>query len=615
MISILRKRFLPALLAIMVLATMTACGSKGEEANSPVTTGQSGTAAEEGSTGQKIDIWGKYSPEIEISSVKNISSDVAAMKIPEGQTWDKNPWSDMYLKDFGIKYKVLWAVPDSQYEQKLGVAIASNQLPDITAVDAVQLKKIIDSGMATDMTKAYQDYISPAAREFIEGDGGMALKQCTFDGKLMALPLSTGNTDHPALLYIRKDWLDKVGLQPPKTVEDLLKISEAFTKQDPDKNGKADTYGLGLSKELYNSGNYELTGLLASFGAYKEWIRDSSGKLVYGSIQPQTKTALEALAQMYKNGEIDQEFGVKDSGKVNESVVSGKIGMFYGAQWTPFSPIPDAKKNDPKADWRAYPIPSVDGSAAKVPVGLSASTFYVINKNCKNPEAAVKMLNAYVKYDPFWAPDYDPIYHHGSRDPQNPKQPMPGVSNPGYKYAAILAFSPTQNIDIYTDHMTLLETNGDQSKTKMSQESVTRKEEVQADVLRMKLERKLGYIPYPESKERFDYVKPDGTTENRPVFKDTDYAGYLWSSATFGPWAVINNYIKQNLLYQPEYFGSPTETMTSKGPTLDKMRVEVFTKIIMGAGNTDEFEKYINNWKKLGGDRMTEEVNEWDKNK
>jgi putative aldouronate transport system substrate-binding protein len=181
----------------MILATTSACGSKKDEASNPSTSDPSGTAVTEGSTDQKIDIWGKYSPEIEITTVKSITPDVAAIKVPEGQTWDNNPWSETYLKDFGNKYKVTWAVPQTQYEQKLGVAIASNQLPDITAVNAVQLKKIIDSDMATDMTQIYQDYVSPASRIFIEGDGGMALKQSTFDGKLMALPLSQGNSDHP----------------------------------------------------------------------------------------------------------------------------------------------------------------------------------------------------------------------------------------------------------------------------------------------------------------------------------------------------------------------------------------------------------------------------------
>ena len=48
------------------------------------------------------------------------------------------------------------------------------------------------------------------------------------------------------VLLIRKDWLDKLGLQPPKTWDDLAKVAQAFTTQDPDGDGKADTYGLAV---------------------------------------------------------------------------------------------------------------------------------------------------------------------------------------------------------------------------------------------------------------------------------------------------------------------------------------------------------------------------------
>ena len=66
----------------------------------------------------------------------------------------------------------------------------------------------------------------------------------TFDGHQYGLP------EPPPLpkregLVIRKDWLDKLGLEVPTTPEELLAVAKAFTEQDPDGNGKNDTYGLG----------------------------------------------------------------------------------------------------------------------------------------------------------------------------------------------------------------------------------------------------------------------------------------------------------------------------------------------------------------------------------
>jgi putative aldouronate transport system substrate-binding protein len=58
-----------------------------------------------------------------------------------------------------------------------------------------------------------------------------------------------------------------------------------------------------------------------------------------------------------------------------------------------------------------------------------------------------------------------------------------------------------------------------------------------------------------------------------------------------------------------EYHGIPTPTMTEKGSTLTKMEVEAFTKIILGA-DISEFDKFVEDWKSLGGDAITAEINE-----
>lgn len=50
------------------------------------------------------------------------------------------------------------------------------------------------------------------------------------------------------MMGIRKDWLDAVGLDVPTTVDELTEVVQAFTFDDPDGNGKDDTYGMAVSK-------------------------------------------------------------------------------------------------------------------------------------------------------------------------------------------------------------------------------------------------------------------------------------------------------------------------------------------------------------------------------
>jgi putative aldouronate transport system substrate-binding protein len=51
--------------------------------------------------------------------------------------------------------------------------------------------------------------------------------------------------------------------------------------------------------------------------------------------------------------------------------------------------------------------------------------------------------------------------------------------------------------------------------------------------------------------------------------------------------------------------------MGEKWEALDKLEKETFTKIIMGTSSVDEFDNFVAAWKKLGGDTIVKEVNDW----
>jgi putative aldouronate transport system substrate-binding protein len=60
-----------------------------------------------------------------------------------------------------------------------------------------------------------------------------------------------------------------------------------------------------------------------------------------------------------------------------------------------------------------------------------------------------------------------------------------------------------------------------------------------------------------------------------------------------------------------EFYGVPTPAMAEKSPALDKMRDEVFTRIILGEPVDATFDQFVKDWKNLGGDDITKEVNAW----
>ena len=91
--------------------------------------------------------------------------------------------------------------------------------------------------------------------------------------------------------------------------------------------------------------------------------------------------------------------------------------------------------------------------------------------------------------------------------------------------------------------------------------------------------------------------------------KDKDSVGYWLQMSEDGSISILQGFIDSNNFMMTEYRGVDTPTMTTKGATLEKLEKETITKIILGA-SLDEFDRMVENWKKLGGDDITREMNQ-----
>ncbi|WP_339324757.1 extracellular solute-binding protein [Paenibacillus sp. FSL W8-0194] len=542
-----------ALLAVSSMIVVSACGSSTKESSDAKPNGGPDTNAAEAPAGPLS----KYATPIEVTTVRTADS---SMKFTGGDTIENNEWTRAYKDELGIHLKYKWiATSGDDATQKMNVMIASGDLPDIIPVNANQLKQLVDADMVEDMSDVYAKYATPLAKKFMDGT---QLDSAKFNGKLMAIPNTNSSIDGANVLWVRTDWLQKLKLPEPKTMDDVLKIAEAFAKQDPDGNGKDDTFGMGINKGIGGGGIMGLGGFFNGFHAYPgAWVKDNSGSLVYGSILPETRSALLKLQEMYKNGLLDKEFGVKDGSKTGEDAVAGKIGLYYGAMWNPINPLQKGKDLDPKMEWGAYKIVSVDSAPARPQVGNPVFAYYAVKKGAKNPEAVMQMVNLFIEKG--WGENADFSHFFSSPD---------GIEL--FKHAPFNAWSPTKNLDVHLAVIESLKT-GDTSKLN------------------------------GEQRATYEKIKQFNNGDN----KQWNQARVFGESSSF---AVINQYQKENLPLMNEFFGAPTKSMGDKKATLDKMELETFTKIIMGEP-ISAFDKFVEDWKKLGGNDMTSEVNEWAK--
>ncbi|WP_308637250.1 extracellular solute-binding protein [Paenibacillus silvisoli] len=550
---------------------LSACGNSDSTNNTNANNGagtnasenaNSGAAANNAAASETVDPAAKYDPPIEFTIVGESDPN---LKFDEGQTYEKNGVYDMYEKDLGIQIKNKWMVDSKQYDEKVKLSIASDDIPDLMKVNVDELQQLVENDMLADLTDVYDKYATDDTKTFMTSDGGKQLDSAKFDGKLMAIPVTNSPYNDAQFLYVRKDWLQKLNLPEPKSMEDVLKISDAFTNQDPDGNGKADTVGLVAQKEIYNPA-YGFAGLFNGFHAYPgAWVEDASGKLAYGSIQPEMKTALKTLQDLFKAGQLDKEFFTVDHMKANELVANNQAGMAFGPFWLTSWPMPSAVVKDNKVteDWEVFPIPSADANPALNQVGLGVSAYYVVSKKSEHPEAAIKLLNRFIEVDSHPITPETKGYKFGSADQEL------------WKLNPVVVMSQDLNA----------KTGGLLSKAVEAKD--------------------------PSSLEG----NVSGTAYYNDAIKFLDGDTSLWSSwmnaKPHGSLEIMNQYLTANQFLTNAFTGAPTPAMVAKKSILDQKEQELFTKIVINQAPIDEFDKFVEEWKSLGGEEMTTEVNDW----
>lgn len=563
----MKKRIFSTSISAVLIGSLllTACGgnSSADQSTSTNESGPAGTAvAEDG------DPFGKYEPSIKMTFARAVDNDLNDNILPKtpGETIDSNRWLDLYSQDLGIDINYAWTVRgglnDDAYTQKLNVTIASGDLPDVLIVNRTQLKQLAESDMITDMTEYYDKYASDLTREVYNSEGPGILESATFDGRLMAVPYADASVESTQYLWLRQDWLDKLNLEPPKTMQDLQEISKAFTTLDPDGNSQNDTYAMAITKDLY-SGAMGVEGFFAGYHSYPNmWVRTEEGTLAWGSVLPETKEALKALADMYAAGEIDPEFGIKDGAKVAETIASGKLGIDFGEQWNPMYPLISNYQNDPEANWVGYPIVSIDDTLPKVPQKFRTQWYYVVRKDYENPEAVVKLINLHLEKNWGENNEFDHYYMPTEND-------SVGV----WKFSPVAPAPTNKNLEAF---------NEIQKARELGDMSILKGE---AAVIQ----------------------------ENLEAYYDGDTSQWGWDKiyGKEGVFHALNGYIENDQVMREEFVGAPTPTMVDKQASLRTMELEMFIRIIMGDVSADEFDKFVEDWNALGGEQMTKEVNEW----
>jgi putative aldouronate transport system substrate-binding protein len=554
-----KRGLLVLLLAAVAMPLAIYAGGTKEKAE-PKPTAESTVAAQP--AGENPNAFAKLASPAEISFVV-MGSD--GMQYDDQNTPSDNWWTRWAEELLNIKPKLMWSSTSAQSQQKWQLTVASGTLPDILPLNSQDFHEFQKAGKLEDITDAFDKYASNTFKSYMKMNEA-GVKQATFGGRLLGIPGNNDNAESGYMIWLRYDWLQKVGLQPPKTMDDLVNIARAFATQDPDGNGKSDTIGFEINRELLYGFGWALGGIDGFFNGFHSyptsWVRDASGKLAWGGIQPETKAALQRLQQMYRDGTIDREFGVKDSQKILEDVTAGTIGLLIGPWWHPEYPTTFNQQKDPKADWKCYPLVSVDSKPARP--GVSSDRighFFSLRKGYQPTDAFIKLFNLYIRKYYETPADYPKIEW--------------------LQFAAPVWEDPNNKDLIAFHNVTAAIKSGDTSR--LNGLELTNYDRIQK------------------------YLKGE---DNTLWWAWKEYYDDPKDPTAFN--IVQNLYIDGGLNLKDAYIGPDyTKAFVQRWSTLEKLEKEMITKVITGA-SVSEFDTFVANWKKLGGDEVTAEANAWD---
>ena len=281
----------------------------------------------------KIELW--YSP---------YSSDAAPL--PEDCVL-----IDHVEKDLGISLKVV-PLPSNKDEQDEMIldAARENALPDIFMVNRDVLTALVKDNKVTRVDRMYELMPERTAKMY----DNTARASTSIDGVSYALSQS-GSVDRNEGILIRKDWLDRLGLAIPVTLDDYYNVMKAFTFDDPDGDGLDNTYGYGAYIDIRAVEEGLGCRFAPFFGAFgvEGTFNSSKSNPGLNIHKPEYKEALQFVAKLAIERLIDPKWALYTKNEFRAAWKAGKFGIMreQNAAFAMESNYKAFDENFPNAEW------------------------------------------------------------------------------------------------------------------------------------------------------------------------------------------------------------------------------------------------------------------------
>jgi len=333
----------------------------------------------------------------------------------------------------GIKLELV-VVPEADYETKKNLMFSTGDYPEIILAN-INRADILQFGMQEQIFIPLDEYIEEYAFElkkiFEQRPGYDGIIKSP-DGHVYVLPRFSecGHCMAYPKLWLNYQWLEKLGLEEPKTTDDLFNVLMAFKEGDPNGNGIKDEIPItGASAGNVRALEFYLMNSFIECDEKSYFINvDNNGKASFAGIQPEFREGLKYLKKLYDNGLIDIAAFTQNAEQLQQTIrqkptlVGSFVAPHVGA---------GVDTKDPETYPYYHALPPVEGpEGTRVQPYTSTTAMilteqpgrFAITDKCQNPAAAFRLFD-------FLISEYMTYVQHYGLEGQGWQKPPEGTKD------------------------------------------------------------------------------------------------------------------------------------------------------------------------------------------
>jgi putative aldouronate transport system substrate-binding protein len=227
----------------------------------------------------------------------------------------------------GVSELQMTFAPSDTYEEQLATLTAGGELRDLMYLDlsaAPAHNETIQQGAYTDLTP----YVTGDALQAFPNLARLPDFMWTnsaINGTNWGIPRSSFTVG--SWISLRQDWADKVGIPEPRNAEDLSNLLVAFSTEDPDGNGRADTYGLATAGAGFGIDQFQYM-----FRVPNDWRLNDDGTLTNAIETEEYRKTVEFARRLFEAGAYHPDVPALTGTQVSDAFVSGQVGATVGGR-------------------------------------------------------------------------------------------------------------------------------------------------------------------------------------------------------------------------------------------------------------------------------------------